>query len=135
MTLSLVLDAEALSRLARTGGRAEVRAALEAARRLRRDVLTPAVVLAELYRGPRHNQLVDALLAREAGIAVRVTDRHLARLVGGVLSAADADSRHLAAAHVVATAVETGGGVVLTGDPTDLQRLAAGYPNIHVEAI
>jgi hypothetical protein len=42
------------------------------------------------------------------------TDRPLARLVGGVLTGAKADSRHLADAHVVAAAVETGGGVVVT---------------------
>jgi predicted nucleic acid-binding protein len=132
---SVVLDAEALSRLARPARRAEIRAALEAARRLRRDVITPAVVLAELYRGPGHSQLVDACLARETGIAVRDTDKPLARLVGGVLSAAGAGSEDLADAHVVAAAVEAGGGIVLTGDPGDMERLAAGYPHVHVEAI
>ncbi len=51
-----------------------------------------------------------------------------------MLSGAAAGSEDLADAHVVAAAVETGGGVVLTGDPDDLQRLAAGYRNIQVEA-
>jgi hypothetical protein len=64
----------------------EVRAAMRAAALLQRDVVVPAVVLAELYRGPAHNQLVDTCLARETGIRVRDTDRPLARLVGGVLS-------------------------------------------------
>jgi hypothetical protein len=54
---------------------------------------------------------VDACLARERGIRVRDTDRPLARLIGGVLTGAKADSRYLADAHVVAAAVETGGGV------------------------
>jgi predicted nucleic acid-binding protein len=54
----LVLDAGAMTAL---GGRPErrhqeVRAALRAAERLDREVAVPAVVLAELYRGPRHNQ-------------------------------------------------------------------------------
>jgi predicted nucleic acid-binding protein len=134
---ALILDSEALSTL---GGRPskrqeEVRAAMRAAALMRRDVIVPAVVLAELYRGPGHNQMVDACLARETGIRVRDTDRSLARLVGGVLTGAKADSRHLADAHVVAIAVETGGGVVLTGDQDDLAMLAAPYPNIMVQAL
>ncbi len=135
--MSLVLDAEALSGLARRSGRRfpDIRAALEAARRLRRDVVTPAVILAELYRGPGHNQLVDACLSRETGILIRDTDRGFARLVGGVLTAARAGSTDMADAHVVAAAVETGGGVIITGDESDLERLAAAYPNVHVTAI
>jgi hypothetical protein len=55
--------------------------------------------------------------------------------VGGVLTGAKADSRHLADAHVVAAAVETGGGVVLTGEAGDLASLAAPYPNIRVQPL
>ena len=109
-----------------------MRAALRAAERLHRDVVVPAVVLAELYRGTHHSQLVDACLSRETGILVRITDRSFARLVGGVLAAADAGSEHLADAHVVAAAVELGGGLVLTSDPGDLGRLAAAYRNVIV---
>jgi predicted nucleic acid-binding protein len=132
-----VLDAEALSVLARPHDDrgAEVRASLEAARRTDRQVLVPAVILAELYRGPGHNQVVDACLSRESAILVRDTDRSLARLVGGVLAAAGAGSEDLADAHVVAAAVETGGGVVLTVDVSDVQRLAASYSNITVVAV
>lgn len=137
MSPVLVLDAEALSSLARERGPRfrEVRAALEAARRLQRDVLMPAVVLAELYRGPRHSQVVDACLSRESWIHVRATDRSFARYVGGVLTAAGADSSDLADAHAVAAAVEAGGGVILTGDEPDLTRLSAPYPNIHISRI
>jgi len=137
MSAVLVLDAEALSSLARDRGPRfrEVWAALEAARRLRRDVLVPAVVLAELYRGPRHNQVVDACLSRETGLRVRETDRPMARLVGGVLAAARAGSGDMVDAHAVAAAVEAGGGIVLTGDAGDLERLAAAYPNVLVAAI
>lgn len=133
----LVLDAEALSRLARPRSRGgkEVRAALEAARRLGREVVTPAVILAELYRGRGHNDLVDACLSRDTGILVRVTDRALARLVGGVLASAGTGSERLADAHVVATAVEQGGGVILTGDVADLRRLSATFASIHVQAV
>ena len=35
----------------------------------------------------------------------------------------------------VKAAVETGGGVVLTGDPDDLASLAAPYPNITVQPL
>jgi len=137
VSFSLVLDAEPLSSFARQRGPRfrEVRAALEAARRLQRDVVVPAVILAELYRGPGHNQVVDSCLSREAWVKVRDTDREFARYVGAVLSAARADSADMADAHVVAAAVETGGGVILTGDEADLNRLAAAYPNIHVSPI
>jgi predicted nucleic acid-binding protein len=137
MTNSLVLDSTAFDSLARarTAEQTEVRAALQATTKLNREVIVPAVVLAELYRGHRRNQVVDACLARETGIKVRSTDRPLARLVGGVLYAADASSEHMVDAHVVACAVETGGGVVITGDRDDLERLAATYPNVVVSPI
>ena len=134
MNRCVVLDAGALSALAGRPGRRslEVRAALRAAVRLHREVVVPSVVLAELYRGPRHNALVDACLSRETGIQVRDTDRPLARLVGGVLAAARVGSEHLADAHVIAAAVELGGGLALTTDAEDLGRLAASYGNVTV---
>jgi hypothetical protein len=76
--------------------------------------------------------MVDACLSRETGIRVRDTDRSLARLVGGVLSAAQTGSEHLADAHVIAVAVELGGGLALTTDAEDLGRLAASYRNVTV---
>ncbi|MGH1502962.1 MAG: type II toxin-antitoxin system VapC family toxin [Acidimicrobiales bacterium] len=134
MSRALVLDAEAMAALAdrRHARFDEVRAALEAARRLRREVVVSAVTLAELYRAPNRNALVDACLSRETGLVVRDTDRSVARLVGGILHAAGAGSVDLADAHCVACAVEAGGGVVLTGDPRDIGRLAAPYANVHV---
>lgn len=137
MSRVLVLDAEALSALARGRGQrfGEVRAAVEAARRLRREVTTPAVILAELYRGPGHNQIVDACLNRDSFIEVRDTDRDFARYVGGVLRAAGAGSNDMADAHVVAAAVEAGGGLVLTVDLDDLERLSAPYPNVQAAGI
>jgi predicted nucleic acid-binding protein len=134
MSRCVVLDAEALVALAGRPGRRslEVRAALRAAARLHREVVIPSVILAELYRGPRHNALVDACLSRETGIRVRDTDRSLARIVGGVLAGAQAGSEHLADAHVIAVAVELGGGLALTADPNDLGRLAASYGNVTI---
>lgn len=137
MSRALVLDSEALSALGgrRSRRQEEVRAAMRAAARLQRDVVVPTAILAELYRGPARNSVVDACLSRETGLRTRDTDRALARLVGGVLAGAKADSRHLADAHVVAVAVEAGGGVLLTGDEDDLGALAALYPNIIVQAL
>jgi predicted nucleic acid-binding protein len=134
MNRCVVLDAGALSALAGRPARRsrEVRAALRAAERLNREVVVPAVILAELYCGPRHNPIVDACLSRETGIRVRTTDRAFARLVGGVLAAASAGSEHLADAHVVAAAVERGGGIALTTDRVDLGLLAASYRNVMV---
>ncbi len=135
MNRCVVLDAGALEALAssRSGHRGlEVRAALRAAVRLRREVIVPAVILAELYRGPRHNPMVDACLSRETGIRVRDTDRALAKIVGGVLAAANVGSLHLADAHVIASAVDFGGGIALTTDPEDLGRLAAAFGNVVV---
>ena len=130
----VVLDNAALEALASGEGKTGtvVRAALTAALRLRRNVVVPAVVLAEMYRGRGHNQVVDACLSRETGLLVRDTDRTLARLVGGVLSGAGAGSENIVGAHVVAAAVEAGGGVCLTGDPDDIGRLSAPYANVSV---
>lgn len=52
----------------------------------------------------------------------------------GVLTAARAGSADMVDAHVVAAAVEAGGGVIVT-DSTDIERLAASYPNVHIAAI
>jgi predicted nucleic acid-binding protein len=134
MSRIVVLDAEAVSALAGSpsGRQRVVRAALEVAERLDRDVVVPALVLAELYRGAARSRGVDAFLARETGIRVRDTDRMFARLVGGILQAARAGTDLIVDAHVVAAAVESGGGVVLTADPDDLERLAGRHRNVQV---
>ena len=136
--MKLVLDQAAVSALAQAPSDAQrhVRRAMTAASRLRRDVTVPTVILAELYRGAGRNQMVDSLLSREVeALELRDTDRVLARLVGGVLAGAGAGSEDLADAHVVAAAVEAGGGVILTIDEDDLKRLAAPYRTIVVERI
>ena len=90
------------------------------------------MTLAELYRGSSRTQGVDALISRERqGLALRDTDRALAKLVGALLHAADLGSEHIAHAHVAAVAVEEGG-IVLTGDPDDLERLLAGAAHVTV---
>jgi predicted nucleic acid-binding protein len=137
MSGCVVLDSEALSALAGKASRKqrEVRAALGAALGLGREVIVPAVVLAELYRSPGHSALIDACLSRETGLLVRDTDRSLARLVGATLAGARARSDLMVDAHTVAAAVEAGGGIVLTGDPDDIARLAAPYRNVRVISI
>lgn len=137
MSPRLVLDAEAVTALGdpSSSGFAHVRAALAAADRLGRDVVVTCVTLAELYRGRDRSQIVDSMLSRESGVALRNTDRSFARLVGGVLVAAGAGSDLLADAHAVAAAVETGGGVILTSDVDDLEHLSAPYPNIQISKI
>ena len=131
---AVVLDNAALAALAEgtSAAKVTVRAALTAALRLGREVVVPAVVLAEMYRGRQHNQVVDACLSRETGVMVRDTDRSLARLVGGILSAAAKGSAEMVDAHVVAAAVESGGGICLAGDFGDLEALAAPYANVQV---
>ena len=44
-------------------------------------------------------------------------------------------AEHLADAHVVATAVEVGRSIVVTGDAGDLERLAAPYPTVTVVSL
>lgn len=136
--MRLVLDQRALDALAGPDSPAKrrVRQAMTAAAMLQREVSTPTVILAELYQGGGRNQFIDALLSREeAALHLRDTDRVLARLVGGVLAATGAGSEDIVDAHVVATAVEAGGGVVLTGDPRDLARLADPFRTVVVERV
>lgn len=134
----VALDSEAFNALAGSDSIAKqrVRRILRTAERLGRDVAVPSLVLAELYRGRGRNQLVDACLAREdASLSTRDTDRDFARIVGAVLADSKAGSEMIVDAHVVALVLEAGGGVVVTGDPDDLTRLAAGYRNVIVEAV
>lgn len=134
----VALDAEAFNALAGPDSvrKQKVRRILRRAQQLGRPTSVPSLVLAELYRGRGRNQLVDACLARERGsIDSRDTDRHLARMVGGVLAAADAGSSMIVDAHVVAVVVEAGGGVVVTGDEHDLAKLSAPYQHIAVEPV
>ncbi len=132
------LDSEALNALSGPDSPAMRRVwrAMDAAERDGHDVAVATVVLAELSRGRSRTQAVDALLARHRdGITCRDTDRRLARMVGGVLEAAGSGSEDMVDAHVVAVAVEAGGGVILSQDRADLERLAAPYRTVVVEGL
>lgn len=134
----VALDSEAVSALAGPDSprKRQIRRTLEAASRSGRDVKVPTIVLAESYRGSARTQSVDSLLVRHrAAIGTRDTDRTLARFVGGVLHAAGAGSSQIVDAHVVAVCAEEGGGLILTGDPSDLVRLAAPYRTTMVEPL
>jgi len=133
----LVLDAEAVSNLRSPNEKHidSVRAAIQVAVELKRPVVVPAVVLAELYRGARENAALDALLSRDGQLLIKDTNREFARFVGGVLAAAGADSTDMVDAHCVATTVAQGGGVILTGDPTGMTRLAAAYSHVTIASL
>lgn len=128
-----MLDSEAFSRLARRGPqRDRLRAALRGAWEAHAAVQVPAAVLAEQYRGAKHDQVVDSCLGRETGIGVVPTDRILARHIGHLLARADQGSEHHVDATVAATAVAGGGGVIATGDADDLRALTDGLVGITV---
>lgn len=136
MSSTLILDAEAMSTVARSSprdGRAHkvlghVRIAYEQGR----DVFVPAAVLAELYRGGSHDQVVDACLKRFSSIRVVHTDRPLAREVGHLLARAGRGSADHVDASVVAAAVKVGGGVIATADVEDISALAHGVRGVRV---
>jgi predicted nucleic acid-binding protein len=132
---ALILDSDALSRLARatpTNKPGSVHSWVRAAANLGSRVLVPAAVLAEQYRGGGHDQAIDSFLSRHEGIEVIDTDRALARRVGHLLAGIKAGSELHVDACVVATVIAVGGGVILTSDPDDLKRLAAAYPQIDI---
>jgi len=134
----IILDSEALSRLARmrAGDKdAILHAVIRAAADTESPVVVPAAVLSELYRGPRWDGAIDACLSRNTGIRVHDTTRHVARTIGHLLAGAGRGSSDHVDATVVATAIHLGGAVILTGDADDMTALAAGQVGITIESI
>lgn len=138
MSTALILDAQALSLVA-AGAQGQpagkVFTALRAAINENAAVLTPAAVLAELYRGSPHDAAIDSLLSRTPAIRIAATDRSLARIIGGLLTSAGRSSADHVDATVVATAITAGGGLILTADPDDIRAIAAGEQGIEVKTI
>lgn len=139
MTLPLVLDSEGLDALADPAPPAVLRALLREALDRGRDVLVPAVVCAEVCRGPARTRRVEAAVARHSPargqrpvVTVVDTDLALARWVGAILHGAGASSALLADAHVVAVCARRGGGLVATSDPHDIGRLADAVPSARI---
>ena len=133
----VVLDSEAMWSLTRWPGvnPKGALAALTAARENNWDVIVPAAVVAELYRGGRQQQAIDAALSAHGDIAMAATDQRLARYIGSLLAKASVGSEHHVDATVVAVALAAGGGLVVTGDADDLQMLAAHAPRVAVEPL
>ncbi|MHB8293426.1 MAG: type II toxin-antitoxin system VapC family toxin [Acidimicrobiales bacterium] len=136
--MALILDSEALSALARPRSsplrHERVRAAMRSAQRRQEPVRVPSATLLELYRGTGTDELIDIELGR--GYAkVITTGVRIARIAGHLLASIGAGSELAVDALVVATAVRLGGGLILTHDPSDLRRLAAGQPNVRVAAV
>jgi predicted nucleic acid-binding protein len=140
--LPVVLDSAALSEIALPGPggpSAALRALLEVAWKQQRPVLAPAVVCAETCRGLARTRSVEALLSRHDAARlerspIRVVDTNfeLARLVGTVLFASDAGSEDIVDAHVVAICVHRGGGLIVTSDPEDMDRLKQPFLGVRI---
>lgn len=125
----LNLDAGAVIALSRSDVRA--RAALAAAREAGADVSIPAVVVAETIRGTAVDAPVNRII--KAVGEVSETDERVGRTAGRLLGEAGSDST--IDAIVVASAVETGGAVILTGDPDDLRKLAGQRPGVVIQPL
>jgi predicted nucleic acid-binding protein len=134
--VTVVLDAEALSAVARTAARASSASSavnlMRAALAHDEEVMVPAAVLAELYRGPQHDQVVDACLGSFPAIVVVDTDRSLAREVGHVLARAGRGSADHVDASVVAVASRNRPAVIATADVDDITALAAGTSGVEI---
>lgn len=139
MTLPVVLDADGLDALSEQTPPTMFRALLHEAWVRERDVLVPAVVCAEACRGPARTRRVEVAVARHASargqrppLRVVATDFGLARQVGAVLHGAASDSCDMVDAHVVAVCAQHGGGLVVTADAADIERLAQSVPSARV---
>jgi predicted nucleic acid-binding protein len=134
--VTVVLDAEALSILARLPARSPshqaLSAILEEALDRGQDVMVPAAVLAELYRDGQHDQVVDSCLRRFPAIIVVDTDQALAREIGHLLTRAGRGSADHVDASVVAAAVRAGGGLIATADLVDIGLLSEGLDDVRL---
>lgn len=125
----LILDAGAVIGLSRAQARA--RAALAAALEAGAEVSVPAVVVAETVRGGPADAPVNRVLKAVGG--VDVVDESIGRTAGRLLGSAG--SAGTVDAVVVATAIEAGGAVILTGDADDLGALAADNRQVIIDAL
>lgn len=125
----LILDAGAVIALSLSDvrGRAALAAAIEAGA----EVSIPSVVVVENVRGAATDAPVNRVI--KAVGQVDVVDESVGRTAGRLLS--DAASNETVDAIVVATAIEVGGAIVLTGDPSDLEALASGYGQAVIQVL
>jgi len=125
----LILDAGAVIALSRSDVRA--RAALAAAVDVGAEVSIPAVVVAETVRGAATDAPVNRVV--KAVGQVDLIDEAIGRAAGRLLG--EVGSSETVDAIVIATALEAGGAVVLTGDPDDLEVLAGEHRVVVIEAL
>jgi len=125
----LVLDSGAVIALARRDTKA--RAFLARANELRIPVEVPVVVVAETVRGGPRDAPVNWVL-KAIGSVAEAREKH-GRTAGALLGLAR--SANTVDALVVAHAVEAGGAQILTGDPDDLERLAAPHPEVWIHPL
>lgn len=125
----LILDSGAVIALSRNDLRA--RATLAAAREASVEVSIPSVVVAETVRGSAKDAAVNRVIKAvgEVSSADERTGREAGALLGAARSTSTVD------ALVIASAIEVGGGVVLTGDPDDLDPLADGHPEVVIRSL
>ena len=119
----LILDAGAVIALAR--GDQRTRAFLMRSIELGAEVLIPAVILAETLRGTARDARVNRVI--QTVERVLPVEEQTGRLAGALLGRAGIDAT--IDSLVVAAAALAGGGCVLTGDPVDLEKLAAALPS------
>jgi hypothetical protein len=133
----VVLDSEAVSALAAPRERAvaarRAQAVLSEAARRSGLVRIPSAVLTEVYRGSSRDAGVDRVVGR--GNRVVPLDHRIAGLAGALLGRDDLDSCHAVDASVIATAINLGGAVVVSGDARDLESLARDHHNVIVHAL
>lgn len=125
----LILDSGAVIALARGDRRAFTFLALSL--EFRALVEIPVVVVAETIRGGPRDAPINRLL-KTIGSVPETREIH-GRTAGKLLAAAR--SAHTVDALVVAHAVEGGGAHILTGDPDDLERLAAQHPEVVIHSL
>src|SRR5439155_20220416 len=123
--LMLLLDSEALSALAHgpAARRDRVRALVAEMRKRELPVAVVAAVLAEVVRGRPADAAVFAGVRRER-VEVRPVDTRVGVRAGQLLGAARSGSERAVDAFVVAVADLAGGAIVVTVDPSDIDRLA-----------
>ncbi|MEO1085770.1 MAG: PIN domain-containing protein [Acidobacteriota bacterium] len=125
----LILDAGAVIALSR--GDARARAFVDRAVKLGASVEVPVAVVAETLRGQARDAPVHRVL--KAVGEIPSTTEKIGRLAGELLGRSGSSAT--IDALVVAQAVSSGGAHVLTGDPDDLEALAATREEVWVQAL
>jgi predicted nucleic acid-binding protein len=107
---------------------------MRSAQRRDEPVRVPSATLVELYRGSGADEAIDLELGRGYAKVV-TTGVRIARIAGHLLASIGAGSELAVDALVVGTAIRLGGGLILTHDAADLERLAATHSNVRIAVI